>query len=219
MVEAEDDSHLDEMNEDKTAQKFDLLDIADEDLNEDQIKEKRKQRFLKASQDARQKAKEEKERVAKEEEEKKLKEQQWRETDLNGWIKDKRLKLNKLIKRRKEKLKLRDEMKDRKSQVSQNRMKNLASLAEDNVKQGAKRNRHQATIDNDPNDTFGANDEDWLIYTDITQNPEAFEEALEYEYKDIVELEGLLLEHDPNFTEEDTLEAQYDWRNSILTCF
>lgn len=70
MVEAEDDSHLDEMNEDKTAQKFDLLDIADEDLNEDQIKEKRKQRFLKASQDARQKAKEEKERVAKEEEEK-----------------------------------------------------------------------------------------------------------------------------------------------------
>ncbi|CAI4717123.1 BDN_1c_G0045890.mRNA.1.CDS.1 [Saccharomyces cerevisiae] len=219
MVEAEDDSHLDEMNEDKTAQKFDLLDIADEDLNEDQIKEKRKQRFLKASQDARQKAKEEKERVAKEEEEKKLKEQQWRETDLNGWIKDKRLKLNKLIKRRKEKLKLRDEMKDRKSQVSQNRMKNLASLAEDNVKQGAKRNRHQATIDNDPNDTFGANDEDWLIYTDITQNPEAFEEALEYEYKDIVELEGLLLEHDPNFTEEDTLEAQYDWRNSILHLF
>lgn len=73
MVEADDDSHLDEMNEDKTAQKFDLLNIADEDLNEDQIKEKRKQRFLKASQDARQKAKEEKERVAKEEEEKKIK--------------------------------------------------------------------------------------------------------------------------------------------------
>ncbi|CAI6676119.1 CIH_HP2_G0044790.mRNA.1.CDS.1 [Saccharomyces cerevisiae] len=105
--------------------------------NEDQIKEKKEaKKIFKASQDARQKAKEEKERVAKEEEEKKLKEQQWRETDLNGWIKDKRLKLNKLIKRRKEKLKLRDEMKDRKSQVSQNRMKNLASLAEDNVKQG-----------------------------------------------------------------------------------
>lgn len=100
-------------------------------------------------------------------------------------------------------------MKDRKSQVAQNRMKNLANLAEDNAR-GTKRTRQQATIDNDPNDTFGANDEDWMVYNDITQNPEALDEAIEDEYKEIVDLEGILLEYDPNFTEEDTLDAQYD---------
>ncbi|CCC71192.1 hypothetical protein NCAS_0G03050 [Naumovozyma castellii] len=199
--------------------KFDLVEVPDENLTEEQIKEKRKQRLLKAGYDARKKAKEEKERIAKEEEELKLKDQKWRETDLEGWIKDKRSRLVDLIRKRKEKLRMRDEMKDRKSQAAQNRMKNLANLSEDNPRSSSKRSRQQASIDNDPNDTFGTNDEDWLVYNDVTQNPEAFEELLEDEYKDIVELEGLLLEHDPNFTEEDTLEAQYDWRNSTLHLF
>lgn len=202
---------------DESENKFDLIDKPDEELNEEQLKEKRKQKFLKASYDARQKAKEEKARIAKLEEEARIKDQLWRETNLNSWIKDKRTKLNTLIKKRKDKLKLKDEMKDRKSQLAQNRMKNLASLADDTPR--SKRSRHQASIDNDPNDTFGANDEDWQIYNDITQNPEAFDELLEDEYKEIVELEGKLLEYDPNFTEEDTLDAQYDWRNSIYHLF
>lgn len=202
---------------DEVENKFDLIEIPDEELNEEQIKEKRKQRFLKASFDARQKAKEEKARIAKLEEEARIKEEEWRQTDLNGWIRDKRSKLAILIKKRKDKLKMRTEMKDRKSQVAQNRMKNLANLAEDAPR--GKRGRQHATIDKDPNDTFGANDEDWQIYNDITANPEAFDELLEDEYKEIVELEGKLLEYDPNFTEEDTLDAQYDWRNSVYHLF
>lgn len=213
------ESLSDNEGENSNEHKFELVDIPDDQLNEDQLKEKKKQKFLKASYDARMKAREEKERLAKEAEEARLKEEQWRKDDLHGWIRDKRDKLNKLIKKRKDKLKMRDEMKDRKSQASQKRMKNLANLAEDNPRSSTKRTRGQATIDNDPNDTFGTNDEDWLVYNDITQNPEAFEEMLEEEYKEIVELEGLLLEHDPNFTEEDTLDAQYDWRNSILHLF
>ncbi|EDO16711.1 hypothetical protein Kpol_1003p16 [Vanderwaltozyma polyspora DSM 70294] len=209
----------DDVDEDPSANKFDLLDIPDDQLTPEQIKEKRVQRLMKANVEARQKAKEEKERIQKEEEELRKKEEEWRQSDLTGWIKDKRGKLNALIVKRKEKLKMREEMKDRKSQAAQNRMKNLATLAEDNVRQGGKRNRDQATIDNDPNDTFGADDEDWMVYNDISQNPEALDEAIEEDYKDIVEIEKELLEFDPNFTGEDTLDAQYDWRNSILHLF
>lgn len=208
-----------EEEQDVNEHKFDLVEVPDENLTEDQIKEKRKQRFLKASLDARKKAKEEKERAAQEEEERKIKEQQWRETDLEGWIKEKRRRLGDLIAKRKDNIKMRDEMKDRKSQMSQNRMKNLATLAEDIGRGSTKRTRQQATIDNDPNDTFGANDDDWTVYNDVTQFPEALEELIEEGYKEVVDLEGQLLEHDPNFTEEDTMDAQYDWRNSTLHLF
>lgn len=208
----------DDENDDEDA-KFDLLDVEDSKLNEEQLKEKKKQRFLKASFDARQKAKEEKARVAKEEEEARLKEEEWRKTNLSGWVKDKRGKLAVLVKKRKDKVKLKTDMKDRKSQASQKRMKNLANLAEDTPQSGTKRSRHQATIDNDPNDTFGANDDDWAVYNDVAQNPEILDELIEEDYRQIVELESQLLEFDPNFTEEDTLDAQYDWRNSILHLF
>lgn len=197
--------------------KFDLVDVPDEDLTDDQKKEKRKQKLLKANLDARQKAKEEKLLMQKTIEEANRKDEQWRKEDLSGWIKDKRFKLSKLIKSRKDKLKLKEEMKDRKSQATQRRMKNLASLAEDSITNG-KRSR-QATIDNDPSDTFGANDDDWMIYNDISLTPEALDESIEDDYREIVELEKSLLEFDPNFTEEDTLDAQYDWRNSVLHLF
>lgn len=210
---------VDEAEEEENMEgKFDLVDIPDEQLNEEQKQEKKVQKLLKANYDARQKAKEEKERILKEVEEQKKKDEEWRSTDFNGWLKDKRNRLHDLMQKRKEKLKLKEDRKDRKSQVAQNRMKNLANLAEDNAR-GTKRTRQQATIDNDPNDTFGANDEDWMVYNDITQNPEALDEAIEDEYKEIVDLEGILLEYDPNFTEEDTLDAQYDWRNSVFHLF
>ncbi|SMN18629.1 similar to Saccharomyces cerevisiae YNL059C ARP5 Nuclear actin-related protein involved in chromatin remodeling, component of chromatin-remodeling enzyme complexes [Maudiozyma saulgeensis] len=206
-------------NNDEEEQKFNLVDIPDAELDEEQIKEKRKQRFLKASFDARQKAKEEKLRLQKEEEESRKREEEWRQTNLSGWIKDKRKKLAVVVKKRKDKVKLKEDMKDRKSQASQKRMKNLANLAEDTPQSGSKRSRQQATIDNDPNDTFGTNDDDWAVYNDVTQNPEALDELIEEDYREILDLESQLLEFDPNFTEEDTLDAQYDWRNSVLHLF
>lgn len=213
----------DEQQLDTSTEKFNLVDVPDEELNEEQLKEKKKQRFLKASLDARIKIKEEKLRLKQEEEDRRRKDEEWRERDIKSWIKDKRGKLQKLNQRRKDRIKLRNDLKDRKSQVSQSRMKNIASLADDGSRgpnpAGAKRNRQQATIDNDPNDTFGANDDDWLVYSDIAQGPEALEELIEEDYNEIVELERLLLEHDPNFTDEDTLDAQYDWRNSKLHLF
>ncbi|CAG97943.1 actin-related protein ARP5 [Kluyveromyces lactis] len=207
----------DDDQEESQESKFDLVDVPDEELNDEQKKEKRKQRLLKANIEARLKAKEEKAQLQKALEEAKKKDEDWRKQDLKGWTRDKRFKLAKLIKSRKDKLKLKEEMKDRKSQATQRRMKNLASLAEDSVGPG-KRSR-QATIDNDPSDTFGANDDDWTIYNDIAITPEALDESIEDEYREIVELEKSLLEFDPSFTEEDTLDAQYDWRNSVLHLF
>ncbi|AAS51667.2 ADL253Cp [Eremothecium gossypii ATCC 10895] len=212
------DANENEEEPSSTVPNFDLVNIPDEELNDEQRREKKKQRLMKANYDARMKAKEEKLEQQKREEDARLRNEQWRKDDLKGWIKEKRSQLTGLMKARKEKLKMKEDMKDRKSQAAQKRMKNIASLAEDNTSNN-KRSRQQATIDNDPNDTFGANDDDWMIYNDISQNPEALDEALEEEYKVIVEIEKELLEHDPHFTEEDTLDAQYDWRNSTLHLF
>lgn len=207
-----------EEEEDNTDNKFDLIDIPDDELSEEQQKEKRKQKMMKANYEARLKLKEEKLQEKQLNEEIRRKDEEWRNEDLKGWLKDKRAKLAELIKSRKEKLKIKEDMKDRKSQAAQKRMKNIALLTEE-TSSGTKRSRQQTTIDNDPNDTFGANDDDWMIYNDISNNPEALNEILEEEYKSIVELEKNLLEFDPNFTEEDTLDSQYDWRNSTLHLF
>lgn len=195
---------------------FPLIDIPDDQLTEDAIKEKRKQKLMKANYDARLRAKAEKqaeqERIAEEE----RKDSEWRKTNLQGWIHDRRTKLKDIVNKRKERAKLREQLNDRKSHAAQLRMKSIASLAAEDSGSGGKRRRN-ATIDNDPNDTFGTNDEDWAIYKDIATLDD--EEMLEEEEAELVKLERELLEYDPHFTEEDTYEASYDWRKSTLHLF
>ncbi|CCH40756.1 Actin-related protein 5 [Wickerhamomyces ciferrii] len=207
--------------DDQQPPSFPLVEIADEELNEEQIKEKRKQRLLKANYDARQRAKREKEEEKLRLLEEQKKDDEWRESNLNEWIQDRRLKLSKIFEARKERQKLKEALNDRKSHAAQIRMKNIASLASDeNSTSGggsSKRKRGAATIDKDPNDTFGANDDDWAIYRDIANVDD--EEALEEEEANLVKIEKELLEYDPNFTIEDTLDAQYDWRKSITHLF
>lgn len=64
---------------------FPLVDIPDTDLNEDEIKEKRKQRLMKAGWEARVKAREEKRKEKERQEEVKRREEEFRETDPTGW--------------------------------------------------------------------------------------------------------------------------------------
>ncbi|ONH65843.1 Actin-related protein 5 [Cyberlindnera fabianii] len=195
---------------------FPLVDIPDEDLDEEQLKEKRKQRLMKANYDARQRAKKEKEEEEKRLAEEAQQDEEWRSRDLNGWIHDRREKLKAIVQKRKDRQKLKEQLSDRKSVAAQMRMKSIASLASDE-KSGSKRKRNNASIDNDPNDTFGANDDDWAIYRDIASVDD--EELIEEEEQQLLKLEKELLDHDPNFTVEDTMEAQYDWRKSILHLF
>jgi len=197
---------------------FPLVDTPDDQLDEEQIKEKRKQRLMKANYDARQRAKREKEEEKIRQEEEAKKDIEWRESNLNEWIHDRREKLKEIVQRRKDRQKLKDALSDRKSHAAQVRMKNIASLASDeSTKGGTKRKRANATIDNDPNDTFGANDDDWAIYRDIANVDD--EEVLEEEEAQLLKIEKELLEFDPNFTVEDTLDAQYDWKKSITHLF
>lgn len=199
-----------------------LAEIPDAELNDEEIKEKRRQKLLKSNYEARMRIKEEKQ---KEEEERQqyLKDQQaWRERDLEGWCNAKRLELAQSISELKSRAKMMEAMKDRKSMAAQQRMKNIADLANDKA-QGANKRRRQkgpsATIDNDPNDTFGTNDADWNAYRDISNA--SLEEEQEYTNSEILRVEAELLEYDPDFHTEDTLAAleKFDWRNSVLHKF
>lgn len=198
-----------------------LAAIPDEELDEELIKEKRRQKLLKANYDARMRAKEEKQ---KEEEEKAKFEQEqkeWRERDLEGWCNARRIDLAQHIATYKQRAKLMEAMKDRKSMAAQQRMKNIADLANDQSGAANRKRKKNpnVTIDNDPNDTFGANDDDWNAYRDISNA--ALEEEQDDTYQEILKLEEDLLEYDPNFHHEDTLAASetFDWRNSVLHKF
>ena len=66
-------------------------------------------------------------------------------------------------------------------------------------------------------DTFGANDDDWSVYRDISNA--TLEEEQEEDNAAIRKLEEQLLKYDPNFHHEDTLAASqtFDWNNSDVT--
>jgi actin-related protein 5 len=201
----EDDEHTE-------APSFPLVDIPDEELDEEQIKEKRKQRLLKANYDARMRAKEEKLLEQQRAEQDAQRDADWRARDLEGWIKDRRGKLETMLANGREKRRLKEELSNRKSLASQMRMKNIAALASES--KGSKRRRPGET---EYEDTFGANDEDWAIYRSIANASDSEEEGEEQRL--MKTLQDELLEHDPNFSIEDTHEAKSDWRKSTIHMF
>lgn len=201
-----------------------LAEIPDADLSEDQIKEKRRQKLLKSNYDARMRAKEEKQKEEEARLQLKKEEEEWRARDLAGWCDSKRRELASQISKYKQRAKLMEAMKDRKSMAAQQRMKTIADLANDltSSTSAASRKRRRninVTIDNDPNDTFGANDDDWNAYRD--NSTAALEEEQTETNNEILRLEEDLLEHDPEFHHEDTFAASesFDWQNLVLHKF
>lgn len=110
---------------------------------------------------------------------------------------------------------MKTELRNRKSMASKQRMKNIASLAADT--RATKRARPGAGIDDDPDDTFGADDQDWSIYKDIANESDSEEE--ENDKAALAELEANLLQYDDDFTEENLLESLSDWRTSLVHMF
>ena len=91
------------------------------------------------------------------------------------------------------------------------RMKILANLASDQP--GRKRRR------GGDDDNFGADDADWGVYRSV-QNEDVSDEEEEEDFGvSLKNLEAQLLEHDPNFTENNTYEAQSDWTKSLMHAF
>ncbi|CAG8436899.1 7622_t:CDS:10 [Ambispora gerdemannii] len=189
---------------------FPLVDIPDGQLDETERKEKKKQLASKSLHESRQRAREAKELAKKQQEEEERIEEEKRKTDFSGWLQD--LKKNykdqldkvKQLKRRKEQLS------DRRSHASQLRMKSIATLASD-APPPKRRRRGQ------DEDTFGADDNDWEIYKEISKDDDGWEE--EEELSQLRELEKRLLQYDTTFLTEDTFDAQNSVQKSLMFMF
>ncbi|KAJ2725507.1 Nuclear actin-protein involved in chromatin remodeling [Coemansia sp. Benny D115] len=167
--------------EEKEAPSFPLVDIPDEELTEEQRMEKRKQVFLKGSHDARERAKVEKERERLRMEEVARVDEERRLNHFDEWLGDLQAKRNEIIKKMEDRKSKRKELNDRRSHASQVRMRNIADLAATNelntsstTTGGTSTGKRRRKGDQD--DDFGAEDDDWNIYRDISKEEEAEED-------------------------------------------
>lgn len=201
----------DATEEEQEVPTFPLIEVPDDQLDEEGIKQKRQQRLQKSGYDARQRAKAEKKaeqaRVA---EEKRLDDER-RENDLDGWVDERHQERGTLLQRIKERDRLKADLGNRKSLANQMRMKSIANLASDNP---TKKRRRGGDDDN-----FGADDADWAVYRSIQKDDVSDDEEEEDLDAQLKEIEAQLLKHDPNFTEQHTREAETDWTKSLMHAF
>ncbi|KAG0349774.1 Nuclear actin-protein involved in chromatin remodeling [Podila minutissima] len=191
--------------EEKEPPTFPLVDIPDEELSEMDKKEKKKQRLLKASHDARMRAKAAKaEEMAHQTELARL-DQERREKEPQKWLEEIHAKRQELVDKIKAKKQLREQLSDRRSHASQLRMKSIAALASDAPPPKRRRKGQDE-------DTFGQDDEDWMVYREISREDDSEDEE---EANQLNEYESQLLKFDPNFLHEHTMNA-YTPKNSFL---
>ncbi|ETI21366.1 hypothetical protein G647_07712 [Cladophialophora carrionii CBS 160.54] len=202
-----------EENLEEQLTKFPLLDVPDDQLDEEGIKQKRHQRLMKSGVEARIRAKQEKERERARVAEEERKDRETRENRFDEWLAGRRQQRLSLLAKIKEQARQKADSSNRKGIASQMRMKTLANLASD----GPKRKRRGG---GDYDDDFGANDEDWGVYRTVATEPASDDEEPEEDPLTALKaLESELLQFDPNFSEKDTIEAQNDWTKSVLHAF
>lgn len=203
-----------DVEEEQEAPNFDLIDVPDDQLDEAGIKQKRQQRLLKSSHEARARAKAEKEAEKARIEAEKQADRERRENDLEGWLEEKHAARAETLQRMKERDRLTADLGNRKSLASQARMKSIANLASD----GPRSKRRRGGDD----DNFGANDDDWGVYRQIAvgENASDDEEGGEEDLLgNLKALEDELLRYDASFSYDDTHDAQSDWSKSLLHAF
>lgn len=172
---------------------YPLLEVPDDQLDEDGLKQKRQQRLMKSNHDARARAKAEKEREKNRLAEEQRADDERRENDLEGWLEERRTARQAMIQRIRERDRLKADLGNRKSQASQLRMKHIANLASDNPK---KRRR------GGDDDNFGADDADWGIYRQIQTGDGDDEDDEEEDLGAALKgIEAQLLKYDADFTE------------------
>ncbi|KAJ2890827.1 Nuclear actin-protein involved in chromatin remodeling, partial [Coemansia aciculifera] len=180
--------------EEKEAPSFPLVGIPDDELTDAQKKEKRKQVFLKGSHDARERARVEKEKERLKQEELARIDEQRRLHHFDEWLAEIQGKRNEVITRIEERQVRRKDLNDRRSHASQVRMRDIADLAAtEPAAKSSKRIRR-----GDPDDSFGAEDDDWNIYRNISKD------TAEKEEEDEAELEKYNKQfelHAPDFLE------------------
>ncbi|KAF9089555.1 Nuclear actin-protein involved in chromatin remodeling [Mortierella sp. AD031] len=191
--------------EEKEAPTFPLVDIPDEELSELDRKEKKKQRLLKASYDARMRAKAAKAEETAFQEELARQDAERREKEPQKWLDEMHSKRKELVDKIKAKKQLREQLSDRRSHASQLRMKSIAALASDAPPPKRRRKGQDE-------DTFGQDDDDWMVYREISREDDSEDEE---EANQLNEYEQQLLKYDPDFLHEHTMNA-YTPKNSFL---
>ncbi|SJX65564.1 related to ARP5-Actin-related protein [Sporisorium reilianum f. sp. reilianum] len=197
---------------------FPLVDVPDADLDEEGIKEKRKQKLMKAGYDARLRAKAEKAEEKRLEDEALKRDEDERINNPRVWSAKMRKGYDDAINRIKERKRMKEMLSDRKSLAAQQRMKNITALASDAPGSGSatptgSRKRKKGGDE----DTFGANDDDWAIYREI-QNADDSEEE-EDAYSNLAAIETRLLTLDPTFGPDDTYAARLARKNRLTLTF
>ncbi|KIY64588.1 chromatin remodeling complex subunit [Cylindrobasidium torrendii FP15055 ss-10] len=196
-------------DEDEMIPDFPYADIPDERLDEDGLKEKKKQRLLRAGYEARVRARREKEREREERVAEEKQEELERESDLGSWSQKLRQEQEALIAKIRERERRRTALSDRKSAAAQARMKNIANLATD--ERVPKKRKAGGE------DSFGADDADWAIYRKI--NTDAPSDDEEDDLARLSTIEDKLLLHDPTFSLEETHAALSNQRSALLSAF
>lgn len=192
-----------EFEEEKKEPEFPLVDVPDNELDEEGIKEKRRQRLLKAGHEARLRARAEKEKEKRLQAEEKEREIRERDENPVAWLNKIRTQHQESIARIEERKRLREMLPNRKSAAAQQRMRNITALASDQDTSSSDTHRRRKRGEDE--DTFGANDNDWSVYRTINDATNEEEEA--QDYVTLAEMEQKLLEFDNAFTDEDTYEA------------
>lgn len=228
---ARDAGTLDELMEEQAVPpSFPLVDVPDHSLDEEGIKEKRRQKLMKAGYDARMRLKAEKEEEKRVLQEERARDEDERTNRPQEWRRRLRAEYESAIQKIQERKKLREMLSDRKSLAAQQRMKNITSLASD---QPQPKKRRRGNEDDD----FGADDADWAVYKDIVSrscdcigsgaiaNLDDFQrgaddsEEEEEEGNNFEALEQKLLEYDPGFTKEDTWAARIARKTRLTGTF
>ncbi|KAI8868851.1 actin-like ATPase domain-containing protein [Ramicandelaber brevisporus] len=212
---------------DDDAALYPLLAIPDDQLTQEQIKEKRRQRLLKIG--AEQRAKN---RAAKEEERRKAEEaarqdEERRLADPVAYVEDLKRQRQAILDKMAERERRRKQVMDRRGAAAQKRMKSIANLASsenDTTVYGNKRRRRRDQLnDTGPqredgeDDGFGLNDDDWAVYREINKDePIEDEEVLAAEAAELERIKTLLDTHAPGFLEQEQLDKYFAQQENSL---
>ncbi|KAG8220259.1 hypothetical protein J3R82DRAFT_1308 [Butyriboletus roseoflavus] len=185
---------------------FNLVDVPDAELDDEGIKEKKKQKLMKAGWEARARARREKEKEREEKEAGEKRDEEERENNFEEWASRLRKEQEALMNKMKERGRRKAALADRKSAAAQARMKNIASLAADDRVSKKKRKAGAE-------DMFGADDEDWAIYRKIRRR------RTKEDYNQLQIIESKLLQYDPTFTTQHTHASLSSQRSALLSAF
>lgn len=174
---------------------FSLLNVPDSELSEADVREKRRLRLIKSSADARERQKAEK--AADDARKQAIAEAlEWkRKTDLESWRVDlygkRREIIDGLVRRQKQRA-------DRKGAAQGSRFRSVVALGESSEETGSGSGTGAGTSsgpsDSGPDDGFGLNDDDWLVYRQVSRDDEEDSDLADQET--LAQIEALLEEKD-----------------------